>query len=165
MWIYPCSYPLNGFSWAFKMLKPMSFRELNPEPPAPGVWNLWHWFPVKLVQIENSLQNDMWIYPHKQVFTGFESLKSMSFRGPPDPRHLPGGWSFWWTVHGMRIYCEINIKLKLIKLQFNIITNMLRHIIEKSMKARTWSKLRPERLGVIVWIFPSETGFLGFFKS
>ena len=32
----------NGFSWAFKTLKPLSFRGLNP-PPGPPVpwWNLW----------------------------------------------------------------------------------------------------------------------------
>ena len=35
----------------------------------------------------------------------------------------------------------------------------------KSMKVRTWSKLRPERLVVIMWILPSETGFLGLLSA
>ena len=34
----------------------------------------------------------------------------------------------------------------------------------KSMKVRSWSKLRPERLGVIVWILPSETVFFFTFE-
>ena len=43
----------------------MSFQELNPGPPAPGVRSSYIKSPVKMVQIKNSLQNNMWILANK----------------------------------------------------------------------------------------------------
>ena len=60
MWILPRSYPLKRVFLGFA--KNMSFRESwTPGPPAPGMWSSDIESPVKMVQIENSLQNNMWI--------------------------------------------------------------------------------------------------------
>ena len=48
----------NGFSWAFKTLKPMSFRGLRPLDPSAMMES-----PMKIVQIDNSVRNYMWILP------------------------------------------------------------------------------------------------------
>ena len=59
----------NGFSWAFKTLKPMSFRGLRPLDP----W-CHDGLPDDSVQIDNSVQNYMLILPPdflKRVFLGF----------------------------------------------------------------------------------------------
>ena len=48
----------NRFSWAFKTLKPISFRGLRPLDPCAKIE-----YPMKIVQINNSVQNYMWILP------------------------------------------------------------------------------------------------------
>ena len=48
----------NKFSWAFKTLKPMSFRGLRPWIPGATTES-----PMKIVQIDNSVQNYMQILP------------------------------------------------------------------------------------------------------
>ena len=61
------------------MLKPWAFGSwTGPGPPAPGVRSFDIEPPVKMVQIENSLQNNMWILSPKQVFLGFWITKPIS---------------------------------------------------------------------------------------
>ena len=57
----PWSYPLKWVFLCFKNanLKPMSFQELNPWTPSTRGVESWHWSPVKMVQIENWLQNNI----------------------------------------------------------------------------------------------------------
>ena len=65
-----------------------------------------------MVQIENSLQNNMWIVAHKRVFLGFQRFESLNPSAP-----LPGGWSLLdcaWYDNLLWNY----IRSKLIKLQF-----------------------------------------------
>ena len=107
-----------------------------------------------MVQIKNSLQNNMWILPpicpHKRVFLGFEIVKTLELLDaePPDP--CQGVWSLWWTVHGMRIYCEItsNHSWSNFNSTSRMTRNMLRHYLKmhesedmiKTEATQTWSE-------------------------
>ena len=77
----------NGFSWAFKTLRPISYRGSAPWTPSTTMES-----PMKIVQIDNSVRNYMWILllilPSKMGVPGlFKILKPMSFQGrcPLDP--------------------------------------------------------------------------------
>ena len=135
----------------------MTFRELNPWTPGTrGVESLtlnllWKWYKLR-IHYKITCEFYARIYPHKRVFLGFWIAKTHELPGAPLPGPLPGGWSLRWTAWYENSLWNC-IKSELIKLQFNTVTNMLRHIIikkrerKKSMKVRTWSKLRPKRLG------------------
>ena len=70
--------PILPSKTGFLGLKPWASGSWTPGPPAPGVWSSDIESPVKMVQIENSLQNNMWILANKRVFLGFWIAKPMS---------------------------------------------------------------------------------------
>ena len=143
----------GSISWAFKMLKPMSFRHLNPWIPSTrGVESLtlnllWEW---NKLRIHCEYYPPPRFYPHKRVFLGFWIAKIHEASGGSAPRPFPGGWSQW-TVY---MVWKFIVKLHQIKANQTSIRHHNKHA-EKGMKVRTWSKLRPERLGVTVWILSS----------
>ena len=115
MWILPPILILPTKIGFLGLLNSKTNELLGAEPLDPrhqgcGISNIES--PVKMVQIENSLQNNMWILPsilnpHKRVFLGFWIAKTHELPGaePPDP--YQGMESPVDIVHGMRIYCDI----------------------------------------------------------
>ena len=98
---------LLGF-WNAKTNKLSGAEPLDPWHQGCGTSDidlLWKWYKMRIhhkITCEFCLR----FYPHKGVFLGFWIVKTHQLPGLR-PRPLPGRWSLWWTVHGMRIYCEI----------------------------------------------------------
>ena len=94
-----------------------------------------------------------------ELSQAFDSLKPMRFQGlhpwTPARRMRSSMDSEWYE----------NLLWNYIKLQFNIITNTLRHIILKSMKVRTWSKGRLERLEWSCEFYPPELVSLDYWSG
>ena len=138
----------------------MSFRQLNPWIPSTrGVESLtlnllWGWYKLRI-----HCEFYPRFYPHKRVFLGLWIAKIHELLGaePPDPSQVDG------VSSGQCMVWEFFVKLHQIKANQTSIQHHNKHA-EKGMKVSTWSKLRPERLGVTVWILSSETGFLGLLK-
>ena len=109
------------------MLKPRASGSWTPGPPAPGLWSSDIESPMKL-----RIHYKITCETHKRVFLGFWIAKPMSSpaRGMESPVVCVWYENLLWNY----------IRSKLIKLQFNIITNMLKkHDREDMIKTETWS--------------------------